>query len=109
MDNVLTVRDMNVTYINKTKRVMAVRNASLSIDKGDSLGIVGESGSGKSTLAMALLRLLPTKSTEITGSAVFLGETDLLTASEKEMNELRSILNLLHILINTVKTLNGYC
>ena len=66
---------------------MAVRRASFSIDKGDSLGIVGESGSGKSTLAMALLRLHP-KSTEITGEALFDGK-DLFSISEAEMNELR--------------------
>ena len=59
MDTLLTVNHLNVTYVNKSRRVMAVRDVSLSVDKGDSLGIVGESGSGKSTLAMALLRLHP--------------------------------------------------
>ena len=87
MGAILTVKDLNVTYINKTRRVMAVRRASFSIDKGDSLGIVGESGSGKSTLAMALLRPHP-KSTEITGEALFDGK-DLFSISEAEMNELR--------------------
>ena len=87
MGAILTVKDLNVTYINKTRRVMAVRRASFSIDKGDSLGIVGESGSGKSTLAMALLRLHP-KSTDITGEALFDGK-DLFSISEAEMNELR--------------------
>jgi peptide/nickel transport system ATP-binding protein len=80
---------MNVTYVNKAKRVMAVRNASLSVDKGDSLGIVGESGSGKSTLAMALLGLLPRKTTEISGEAIFLEDKDLLNIGRKELNELR--------------------
>ena len=87
METVLDVKNLNVTYVNKNRRVMAVRNVSFSINKGDSLGIVGESGSGKSTLAMALLRLHPA-STEITGEAIFDGK-DLLTISEKEMNELR--------------------
>lgn len=89
MENVLTIKHMNVTYINKDKRVMAVRNANLSINKGDSLGIVGESGSGKSTLAMALLGLLPKRSTIISGEAVFLGDKNLLSISEQELNELR--------------------
>ena len=40
-----------VTYVNKEKKVYAVRNATFSIEKGDSLGIVGESGSGKSSNA----------------------------------------------------------
>ena len=87
MDTVLNLNHLNVTYVNKTRRVMAVRDVSLSIEKGDSLGIVGESGSGKSTLAMALLRL-HAKSTEVTGEAMFEGK-NLLTISEQEMNDLR--------------------
>ncbi len=35
----------------------AVKNASLSLHRGETLGIVGESGSGKTTLGMALLAL----------------------------------------------------
>ncbi len=87
MEHILSVNHLNVTYVNKKRRVMAVRDVSLEIDKGDSLGIVGESGSGKSTLAMALLRLHP-KGTEITGEAVFEGK-DLINISDEEMNELR--------------------
>ena len=78
MGNVLSIENLNVTYVNKTKRVMAVRDASLSIDRGDSLGLVGESGSGKSTLAMAILGLLPKQTTEITGKAIFLENKDLI-------------------------------
>lgn len=89
MENVLSLKNVSVTYVNKEKRVMAVRNASLSIDKGDSLGLVGESGSGKSTLAMAVLGLLPAECTEITGEALFLGEQDLLKLTEAQFNELR--------------------
>lgn len=87
MENLLTIKNMNVTYVNKVRRVMAVRDVSFSIDKGDSLGLVGESGSGKSTLATALLRLHP-HSTEITGEAIFEGQ-DLLSIPETEMNKLR--------------------
>ncbi len=39
----------------------AVDRISLSLHKGETLGIVGESGSGKSTLALALLRLIGSK------------------------------------------------
>ena len=87
MEHLLTVKDLNVTYVNKNRRVMAVRNVNMAVDKGDSLGIVGESGRGKSTLAMAMLRLHP-KGTEITGQALFEGK-DLLAITKEEMNELR--------------------
>jgi microcin C transport system ATP-binding protein len=38
--------------------VHAVKNASIELKSGETLGIVGESGSGKSTLAFAILRLI---------------------------------------------------
>ncbi len=105
MGNVLSIKNMNVTYVNKVKRVMAVRNASLSVNKGDSLGIVGESGSGKSTLAMALLGLLPRKSTEISGEAIFLEDKNLLALSRKELNELRWV-NLAVVFQNAMNALS---
>ena len=49
--------------------VKAVNDASLTVRRGETLGIVGESGSGKTTLAMAILRLMPS-----TGKIVVLGQ-----------------------------------
>ena len=49
--------------------VKAVNDASVTVRRGETLGIVGESGSGKTTLAMAILRLLPS-----TGKIVVLGQ-----------------------------------
>ena len=42
----------------KISTVHAVNNVSLSLIKGETLGIVGESGSGKSTLGNAILNVL---------------------------------------------------
>ena len=40
------------------REVHAVRDASLTLGRGETLGIIGESGSGKSTLARLLIRLI---------------------------------------------------
>ena len=45
-----------------TRRFQAVKQASLALRRGETLGIVGESGSGKTTLGMALLALQPISS-----------------------------------------------
>lgn len=90
MGTVLELQDFNVTYVNRHKdqRVYAVKNASFSIEKGDSMGLVGESGSGKSTMAMALLRLLSPRSTEIGGKAIFMDQ-DLTQLSEEKLRQIR--------------------
>ncbi len=42
-----------------SRSLVAVRDATLELRRGETLGIVGESGSGKTTLGMALLALQP--------------------------------------------------
>ena len=56
---ILQVADLRVTYDAGATRVHALRGVTLSVDKGDAVGVVGESGSGKTTLALPTLRLLP--------------------------------------------------
>lgn len=64
--------------------VQAVKDVSLSIESGETLGVVGESGSGKSTLGRLLLRLIEPDSGEI----LFDGH-DVLHASHTELRKLR--------------------
>lgn len=44
--------------LRRPRSMMAVRDVSLSIERGSIVGVVGESGCGKSTLARLVLRLL---------------------------------------------------
>lgn len=52
----------------------AVDGVSLTLQKGERLGLVGESGCGKSTLGRAAMRLLPA-STQIEGRVMFAGKS----------------------------------
>jgi peptide/nickel transport system ATP-binding protein len=71
--SLLEVEDLSITYRTSGGPVPAVRGVSLSIDRGETVGIAGESGCGKSTLAGAILRLLP-PSTRIDGRISLDGE-----------------------------------
>ncbi|WTX00815.1 ABC transporter ATP-binding protein (plasmid) [Streptomycetaceae bacterium NBC_01309] len=64
----MTAALLSATGLTKTYRggVHAVREVSLSVARGETLGIVGESGCGKSTTAKMLLRLLDADSGTIT-------------------------------------------
>ena len=68
----LEIKDLSVTYCQG--QVAAVRNCNLSLNRGETLGIVGESGSGKSTLALALLRMLSSKTAQVTGAVMLDGQ-----------------------------------
>jgi ABC-type microcin C transport system duplicated ATPase subunit YejF len=51
---------------NKDNVIRAVDGVSLSIQRGEILGLVGESGSGKSTLGRSILQLAPTTAGQVT-------------------------------------------
>ncbi len=64
----LAVEDLNVSYQPKGWRKApfhALKNVSLTICRGETLGLVGESGSGKTTLGRAVLGLVPVTSGSI--------------------------------------------
>ncbi len=64
-----------------------LKDISITIDAGETLGLVGESGSGKSMSALAIMQLLPHAS-KVSGSIMFDGE-ELLQAGEARMCALR--------------------
>ncbi len=61
---------------------------SLSIGRGETLGVVGESGCGKSMLSLSIMRLVPDAGRIAAGSIRFDG-ADLLTLPERAMRSLR--------------------
>jgi peptide/nickel transport system ATP-binding protein len=67
--------------------IAILEDVSLSLERGQVLGLVGESGSGKSLTALSVLGLLPDGSR--TGGAVRLNGRDLLALPDAEMNAVR--------------------
>jgi len=84
----LEVRDLAVEFPTQDGIVHAVSGLTFSLRRGETLGIVGESGSGKSVTNLAILGLLNSKRSKITGEILLHGK-DLLKASPAELRDVR--------------------
>ena len=84
----LDVNDLTVEFATRRGIVRAVQHVSISVAKGETLGIVGESGSGKSVTSYAVMRILDRAGKIAEGSVMFSG-IDVKTATEDQMRDLR--------------------
>jgi microcin C transport system ATP-binding protein len=66
----------------------AVKDVSMTLQKGQALGIVGESGSGKTTIALALSQLLSNQA-HISGQIMVNGQ-DIAALSKRDLRTFRS-------------------
>jgi peptide/nickel transport system ATP-binding protein len=80
----LSVSGVSKVFSTRGRRVAALDGASISVARGETIGLVGPSGSGKSTLARVLLRLIEPDS----GSIEFGGE-DLLALKGESLRTMR--------------------
>jgi oligopeptide/dipeptide ABC transporter ATP-binding protein len=90
---VLDVRDLRVDYGYGADPIHVLRGVSLTLRRGEVLGLAGESGCGKSTLAYAATRLLSPPGVITGGRVLFTrpdGErVDLLDLNEPALRALR--------------------
>jgi ABC-type dipeptide/oligopeptide/nickel transport system ATPase component len=84
---VLSVNDLVVDIPNGKDPLRILQHVSLTLDRGEILGIVGESGAGKSLLARCLLRL--ESPAEITSGEILLDGHDLAAKTGREMKGIR--------------------
>ena len=87
MTNLVEISNLNIRFSGE-RTVHAVNDLSLSLGEGEVLGLLGESGSGKSVTLRALMRLLPKKRTQISGSVKVLGR-DVLALDDEELSAFR--------------------
>ncbi len=83
MEPLLEVEGLTIRLPTEGGLVTAVRGASFTLARGDTLGLVGESGSGKSLTALALMGLLP-EGAQVEGRIRFEGQ-DLIGRPEREL------------------------
>jgi peptide/nickel transport system ATP-binding protein len=87
-DPVLVVKDLAVEFALREGSVKAVDGVSISISRGEVLGLVGESGSGKSVTGLAVMGLIDAPGRIARGSIVFEGE-ELVGRTDAELRRLR--------------------
>ena len=80
----LEVVDLSTHFRTERGLVRAVDGVSLSLNRGQTLGIVGESGSGKTILSRSIMGLLPKSNVERRGLVIYAGH-DMVGLPEREL------------------------
>ncbi len=86
---VLSVSDLRTYFYTRDGVVKAVDGVSLSLDRGETLGVVGESGCGKSVTALSVMRLVPAASGRIVAGSIRFDDKELLTLEPAAMRAIR--------------------
>jgi peptide/nickel transport system ATP-binding protein len=87
MTPVVEVRDLRVRFTGE-RTVHAVNGVDLSLARGEVLGLLGESGSGKSVTLRALLNMLPTRRSQVSGS-IRVADQDVLGLDAAALEDMR--------------------
>jgi len=85
----LEIRDLRTYFRTADEPLRAVDGVSLTINRGETLGLVGESGCGKSLTGLSIMRLVPAPSGYIAGGTILFEGTDVLTMSPTQKRKFR--------------------
>ena len=86
----LEIEHLDVAYRGEDGAVKtAARGVSLTVGRGEVLGLVGESGSGKSSVAMSVARLLPSPPAFWPNGRILFDGADVLALPLERLRELR--------------------
>jgi len=103
-ETLLSVDSLDVKFQVADGEILALRDVSLEIRQGETVGLAGESGSGKSTLAFAIVRYLDANGWVDSGSITFDG-VDLLSATDTQLRSIRGN-RIAHVAQNPGNSLN---
>ncbi|RYG73735.1 ABC transporter ATP-binding protein [Lentibacillus lipolyticus] len=88
-DIVLELKDLHTHFFTDSGEVPAVDGVSLTVNKGEVVGIVGESGCGKSVTSLSVMQLVPNPPGRIVGGEINFKDENLVNASNKRMKQIR--------------------
>ena len=88
MTNLLEINNLSVDFPSRRGQVAAVNKVSITVAKGEVLGLVGESGAGKSTVGNSIINLLEPPGYISAGEIVFDGNR-IDQLSNEEMRKIR--------------------
>lgn len=84
----LSISEFSLVFRTRHGTVHALEDVSLSVERGEIVGVVGESGSGKSVLAYAVMGLQDAAA-QVQGGRIVFGGLDVLAASEQALTDVR--------------------
>ncbi|HZI00422.1 MAG TPA: ABC transporter ATP-binding protein [Flavisolibacter sp.] len=93
MQPLLDIKDLSIDFHAENGITHAVKNLSLTVNRGEIVALVGESGSGKSVTSLSILQLLPVPPAHFPSGRILFTEKDetidLLQVSGKTLQQLR--------------------
>ncbi len=88
-EKLLEIKDLVVRYETDYETVEAVNGISLTLNRGETLGLVGETGAGKTTTALSIIRLIPNPPGVVAGGEIWLDGENIQDLGEKQMRKIR--------------------
>ena len=85
----LDIDNLSVSFTNYQGTSSVLDRVSLTMGKGEILGLVGESGCGKSVAAKTILGLIPQPPGNISSGRITFKNENLLKTSTRRMRQIR--------------------
>ena len=88
----LEIKNLQVDFVTEIGTTTAVKDISLTVNRGEIVAVVGESGSGKSVTALSILQLLPQPPAKfVTGEILFSQDKETINLISQTPSQLRHI------------------
>lgn len=88
-DPILVTKNLSKTYIRSKQALVALDSTSITINRGEVLGVVGESGCGKTTLGRCVIRAIEPSTGEVWFYPKGSEGVDLLSLDKKKLKQQR--------------------